>query len=296
VGEVTQSTTSASAIGVIGGSGLYSLLDDAREVVQETPYGDPSDVLTAGTFGGRDVVFLPRHGRGHEYPPHKVPFRANLFALQAQGVRRVIGVGAVGSLRADLPPGSLVVPDQLVDRTTGREQTYFDGPGSAYDAAQSPGPSPDDGDTGPYRSSFGGVAHASFADPYCPTGRRDAVEASTAGGWRAVDGGTQVVIQGPRFSTRAESVWFNRQGWSIVGMTAHPEVVLARELGLCYIPLCLVTDYDAGVEAGSGVTQEEVFAAFARNVDRLRDVLAALLTALPEEPDCDCASLRPQPT
>lgn len=265
---MTQSTTPASAIGVIGGSGLYSLLDDAREVTQETPYGDPSDVLTAGTFGGRDVVFLPRHGRGHRYPPHKVPFRANLFALQAQGVRRVIGVGAVGSLRADLPPGSLVVPDQLVDRTTGREQTYFDGPG---------------------------VGHASFADPYCPTGRRDAVEAATAGGWRAVDGGTQVVIQGPRFSTRAESTWYNRQGWSIVGMTAHPEVVLARELGLCYIPLCLVTDYDAGVEAGSGVTQEEVFEAFARNLGRLRDVLAALLGTLPDEPDCDCASLRPQP-
>ncbi|GIG65614.1 S-methyl-5'-thioadenosine phosphorylase [Phytomonospora endophytica] len=265
---MNQSTTPRAPIGVIGGSGLYSLLDTPAEKSRETPYGDPSDRLTTGVYGDREVVFLPRHGRGHEHPPHKVPYRANLFALQAQGVRRVIGVGAVGSLRADLPPGSLVVPDQLVDRTTGREQTYFDGPG---------------------------VAHASFADPYCPTGRRSAVEAAAAAGWPAVDGGTQVVIQGPRFSTRAESVWYSAQGWSIVGMTAHPEVVLARELGLCYIPLCLVTDYDAGVEAGAGVTQEEVFAAFARNVDRLRAVLAALLGSLPDDPGCDCAALRPRP-
>ncbi|MEV0649010.1 S-methyl-5'-thioadenosine phosphorylase [Phytomonospora sp. NPDC050363] len=265
---MNQSTSPHGAIGVIGGSGLYSLLGDARETTRETPYGAPSDALTTGTFGGRDVVFLPRHGRGHLHPPHKVPYRANLYALQTMGVRRVIGVGAVGSLRADVAPGSLVVPDQLVDRTTGREQTYFDGPG---------------------------VAHATFADPYCPEGRRDAVKAAAATGWPALDGGTQVVIQGPRFSTRAESQWYSAQGWSIVGMTAHPEVVLARELGLCYIPLCLVTDYDAGVEAGGGVTHQEVLANFARNVDRLRDVLAALLSALPAEPGCDCASLRPQP-
>ncbi|MFJ9635705.1 S-methyl-5'-thioadenosine phosphorylase [Streptomyces sp. NPDC101178] len=260
-------TTPAPAVAVIGGSGFYSLLDDAREVRPDTPFGPISDPITVGTLGRRTVAFLPRHGRNHQLPPHRVNYRANLWALSELGATRIVGTGAVGSLTNTIPPGSLVVPDQLVDRTGGRPQTYFDGPD---------------------------VAHASFADPYCSQGRAVALRAADGAGWSAVDGGTQVVIQGPRFSTRAESRWFAAQGWSIVGMTAHPEVVLARELGLCYVPLCVVTDLDAGVAEGTGVTQDEVMAAFAKSTARLRDVLIATVRDLPDRPSCACRALRPE--
>jgi 5'-methylthioadenosine phosphorylase len=253
-------------IAVIGGSGLYSLVEDGEEVTRKTPYGPPSDSVTIGTLGGRTVAFLPRHGRRHQLPPHRVNYRANLWARRELGVQQIVGTGAVGSLTTRIPAGSLVVPDQLVDRTSGREHTYFDGPE---------------------------VAHASFADPYCPEGRATALKAAHRCDWSAVDGGVHVVIAGPRFSTRAESRWYADQGWSIVGMTAHPEVALARELGLCYIPLCLVTDLDAGVEVGSGVTQEEVMTAFAANLQRLRDVLVETLRTLPDTRSCPCHSLRP---
>ncbi|HZE41929.1 MAG TPA: S-methyl-5'-thioadenosine phosphorylase [Stackebrandtia sp.] len=254
----------SAPIGVIGGSGFYSLFDDAASVTVDTPYGAPSDAVTVGTLGDRSVAFLPRHGRGHDLPPHGVNYRANLWALKTLGVGSVVGVNAVGSLSPEVPAGSLVVPDQLVDRTWGRESTYFDGPE---------------------------VAHASMADPYCADGRARALEAAAA--WPAVDGGTQVVIQGPRFNTRAESRWYAAGGGTIVGMTACPEVGLARELGLCYTPLCLVTDMDAGFETGEGVTQEEVFAAFKANVDKLRAVVARLVARLPIPRACDCASLAP---
>ncbi|WP_327358348.1 S-methyl-5'-thioadenosine phosphorylase [Streptomyces sp. NBC_01304] len=259
-------TKSRPQIGIIGGSGLYSLFTDAREEFPDTPYGKASAALTIGRLGGREVAFLPRHGRHHQYAPHGINYRANVWSLQAAGVQQIIGVGAVGSLTPSIPPGSLVVPDQLVDRTTSRVQTYFDCPR---------------------------VAHASFADPYCPTGRRTALQAAEKCGWPPVDGGVQVVIEGPRFSTRAESQWYAAQGWSTIGMTAHPEVVLARELGLCYTPLSLVTDLDAGVEEGNGVTQHEVMEAFATSLGRLHGVLDELVPLLAEERECACASLRP---
>ncbi|MDN3258611.1 S-methyl-5'-thioadenosine phosphorylase [Streptomyces sp. CSDS2] len=261
-------TTPAPDIAVIGGSGLYTLLDDGQDITVDTPYGAPSAPPTVGTLGGRTVAFLPRHGRRHEFPPHRVDYRANLWALKELGVTRVLATGAVGSLTRDIPPGSLVVPDQLVDRTTGRTQTFFDGPH---------------------------VAHATFADPYCEEGRTVVLKAADRCGWGAVDGGVQVVIDGPRFSTRAESRWYAAQGWSLIGMTAHPEVALARELGLCCVPLCLVTDHDAGVEAGTGVTQEAVMEAFRANLQRLRDVLAESVAALPNVPMCSCRGLRPAP-
>lgn len=264
---MSQESVSRATIGVIGGSGLYSLFSDARREQPMTPYGDASDAASLGELAGRAVAFLPRHGRRHEFPPHRVNYRANLWTLHRLGVRRVIGVSAVGSLTAELPPGSLVVPDQLVDRTTGRPQTFFDGPRTA---------------------------HAPFADPYCAPGRRAALDIAAAAGQPAVDGGTQVVIEGPRFSTRAESQWYAAQGWSLVGMTALPEVTLARELGLCYIPLCLVTDLDAGVEAGTGVTQEEVMAMFAANVEKVCGLVADIVAALPTH-QCECASLAPEP-
>jgi 5'-methylthioadenosine phosphorylase len=246
-------------IGVIGGSGFYSLLDDARPVPVTTPYGEPSEAPAVGELAGRRVAFIPRHGAGHRYPPHLVPYRANLWALRSLGVRQVVSLSAVGSLRADLGPGTLVVPDQLVDRTQGRAHTLFDG-------------------------ATPGVVHAAFADPYCPHGRAAAV----GSGAPVTDGGALVVVNGPRFSTRAESLEFQRNGWTIIGMTAMPEATLARELALCYTTLALVTDLDAGVEAGTGVTHAEVLEQFAANLPRLRDLLVETVKRLPAEQATDC--------
>ncbi|MUN40890.1 S-methyl-5'-thioadenosine phosphorylase [Actinomadura litoris] len=258
----TSREDAASAdIGVIGGSGFYSFLDDIEEVRVETPYGTPSDVIALGELAGRRVAFLPRHGRDHRYPPHKIPYRANLWALRSLGVRQVLAPSAVGSLTPEYGPGTLAVPDQLADRTHGRAQTFYD---------------------------EGGAVHLSFSDPYCPAGRRAAADSAKAAGWRPVEGGTLVVIEGPRFSTRAESQWFAAQGWTLVGMTGHPEAVLARELALCYTPLCLVTDLDAGIEEGDGVTMEEVLRVFGENIDRLRTLVADVVGALPAERGCPC--------
>ncbi|MDH6579133.1 S-methyl-5'-thioadenosine phosphorylase [Kitasatospora sp. MAP5-34] len=266
----TSRTTPRAELGVIGGSGLYALLDDVTEVAVRTPYGPPSDSLFVGEVAGRSVAFLPRHGRGHSLPPHQINYRANLWALRSLGVRQVLGPCAVGGLRAEYGPGTLVVPDQFVDRTSGRTQTYYDGL-----------PLPD--------GTLPHVVHVSMADPYCPDGRRAAVVAARDCAWEPVDSGTLVVIEGPRFSTRAESRWFTGNGWSVVGMTGHPEAVLARELGLCYTSLALVTDLDAGVESGEGVTHAEVLEVFARNVDRLRTVLFKALEGLPATRDCVCS-------
>jgi 5'-methylthioadenosine phosphorylase len=251
----------SATIGVIGGSGFYEFLDDAREIAVQTPFGLPSDQLTLGTVAGRFVAFLPRHGRDHRYPPHRIPYQANLWALRSVGVRQVLAPSAVGSLTPALGPGTLVIPDQLVDRTTSRTQTYY---------------------------SEGGAVHVQFADPYCPVGRSVAAATGDAFGWPPVTSGTLVVIEGPRFSTRAESRWYAAQGWSLVGMTGHPEAVLARELALCYTPLCLVTDTDAGVEEGEGVTHAEVMEVFARNLTRLRGLLMMVIENLPADRACPC--------
>ncbi|HEU5268879.1 MAG TPA: S-methyl-5'-thioadenosine phosphorylase [Jatrophihabitans sp.] len=258
-------TTAQAEFGVIGGSGFYSLLDDARTVPVDTPYGPPSDPLTIGVLGGRRVAFLPRHGADHRYPPHRVPYRANLWALASVGVRQLIGGSAVGSLTTELEAGALVLPDQILDRTWGRPHTYSD--------------------------TDAGVAHLSFADPYCPAGRAAAVRAAARAGVAVTDGGTLVVINGPRFSTRAESREYQRTGASIIGMTAMPEVALARELALCFTSICLVTDLDAGVEAGHGVTHAEVLRMFAANLPRMRELLVATLAELPErQGECDCGA------
>ncbi|MEU8216344.1 S-methyl-5'-thioadenosine phosphorylase [Micromonospora taraxaci] len=258
-------------VGVIGGSGLYEFLDDVTEVTVDTPYGPPSDSLSIGDIAGRTVAFLPRHGRRHTLPPHRINYRANLWALRTVGVRQVLAPGAVGGLQPELGPGTLVVPDQLVDRTNCREQTYYDG--KLRPDGQVPR-----------------VVHAPFADPYCPVGRATVLDAARTNGWRPVDGGTMVVIEGPRFSTRAESLWYAQAGWSTVGMTGHPEAVLARELAVCYTALSLVTDHDSGVEVGHGVTQQEVFTVFAQNLDRLRVLLGDAVKALPpDQGGCACA-------
>jgi len=251
----------SAQIGVIGGSGLYALLDDAREVHVETPYGPPSDPVVLAEVAGRSVAFLPRHGRDHRFPPHRIPYRANLWALRSLGVRQVLAPCAVGGLRPELGPGSLVVCDQLVDRTSGREQTFYDR----------------------------GAVHVGFAEPYCPHGRRVVLGQAERSGWPVVDGGTMVVVEGPRFSTRAESQWYAAQGWSVVNMTGHPEAVLARELALCYTPIALVTDLDAGIDGGPVVDQHEVFRVFAENTGRLRALLLEVAAALPTERACPCA-------
>lgn len=260
-------------IGVIGGSGFYSFLDDVTEVRVDTPYGSPSDSLFLGELAGRRVAFLPRHGRDHRLPPHRINYRANLWALRSVGVRQVLAPCAVGGLRPEYGPGTLLVPDQLVDRTKSRPGTYFDGM-----------PLPD--------GTVPRVVHASLADPYCPAGRAAALKAARGRDWEPVDGGTLVVIEGPRFSTRAESRWHAAQGWSVVGMTGHPEAPLARELELCYASLALVTDLDAGAEAGEGVSQEEVIRVFSANVGRLRTVLFDAVAELPADTERDCPCVR----
>lgn len=247
-------------IGVIGGSGFYDLVDGAREVVVETPYGAPSDPPVVAEVGDRTVVFLARHGRDHRYPPHRVPFRANLWALHSLGVRRVIAPCAVGALDPTLSPGDLVVPDQVIDRTSGRSATFYD------DAA----------------------VHVPFADPYCPQGRDHVAGAAVRAGWPARNGGTLVVINGPRFASRAESQWHAASGGTIVNMTGMPEASLAREMALCYTAVALVTDVDAGVKAGDAVTQKDVFEVFSRSVERLRELLLDVVATLPEDPSCPC--------
>jgi 5'-methylthioadenosine phosphorylase len=250
--------TAVADIAIIGGSGLYALLDDAEEHAVQTPYGEPSDPVTVATVAGRSVAFLPRHGKDHRYPPHRIPYRANLSALHQIGVRQVLAPCAVGGLRPELGPGTFVVPDQLIDRTSGRVQTFHDDR----------------------------VVHVNFADPYCPVGRRTVL--NNAEDIVIHDGGTMVVVEGPRFSTRAESRWFTALGGAVVNMTGHPEAVLARELGLCYTAIALVTDLDAGVEGEHGVTQDEVFAVFGQNIERMRALLLRTVSALPAQPDCSC--------
>lgn len=253
-------------IGVFGGSGFYTFGDDTEEVEIETPFGPPSAPVTLTEVGGRTVAFIPRHGRNHEFAPAVVPARANLWAMRMLGVRQIIGPCAAGSLDPGIHPGEFVVLDQLVDRTWGRPDTYYDA-GAAY--------------------------HVSYADPYCPELGRRIVEAGTRVGVRMHERGTVVVIPGPRFSTRAESRWFRSEGWHVVNMTQYPEAYLARELGTHYAGIALVTDYDTGVEHDAGiapVTQEQVFAFFEENLHHVRTLLDDLLPRLGEEPaGCTCA-------
>ena len=254
-------TSQRADIGVIGGSGFYAFVDDPETVDVRTPFGAPSEPPVVGTVGGRSVAFVPRHGRDHRFPPHRVNYRANLWALRALGVRQVLAPCAVGSLRPELGPGTVVLPDQVIDRTWGREHTVY-------------------GDVGP-------VVHVSFADPYCPRGRSAVRAAADAADEAVVDGGTLVVVNGPRFSSRAESRWHASTGASVVGMTGMPEAAIARELALCLTSIALVTDLDAGVEGSDGVTHAEVLEVFSRNVERLKTMLAGAVTHLPDD-DCSC--------
>jgi 5'-methylthioadenosine phosphorylase len=256
----------AADIGVFGGSGFYSFLDSVEAVEIDTPFGSPSDPVSIGTVGDRRVAFIPRHGRDHRHTPAAVPARANLWALRTLGVRTVIGPCAAGSLQSNVHPGDFVVLDQLVDRTSARPDTFYDA---------------------------GLRHHVSFADPYCPIAAAAAVNAARAVGVPVHERGTVVVVQGPRFSTRAESAWYRSQGWEVINMTQYPEAYLARELGMHYAGIALITDYDTGVEHDPGVaavTQDHVFAFFEENLHRMRALLLELIANLATEPTgCDCA-------
>jgi 5'-methylthioadenosine phosphorylase len=250
-------------VGIIGGSGFYDLLDDAAEVEVHTPYGEPAAPITVGDLAGRRVAFLPRHGRRHEFAAHRVPYRANVWAMASLGVRSLVGPCSCGSLQPDLHPGDFVVVDQLVDRTWGRSDTYHD----VGAPAGTPG-------------GEGSVHHQAFAEPYDSSLRTALVAAAASCGVTVHDGGTMVVINGPRFSTRAESRWFREMGWSVVNMTGYPEAVLAAEAGIAYATVALVTDYDAGVDGHEPVTMEAVLAVMRSNVEALRGVLAAAVPAI----------------
>jgi 5'-methylthioadenosine phosphorylase len=228
----------------------------------ETPYGKPSAPIVVGAVGGKQVAFLPRHGRNHELPPARIPYRANVWAMKELGVRRIIGPNASGALKAELELGEFVVCDQFVDRTSGRGDTYYEGPETT---------------------------HVSAADPYCADLRRILVETARELGIPVRDGGTVVVIQGPRFSTRAESRWFQEAGWDVINMTAYPEGYLARELELCYANVSMVTDHDVGVEGTAPVSHEGVLAVFQQNNEKLRDLLFAAIPKVGAQPEDVCA-------
>jgi 5'-methylthioadenosine phosphorylase len=245
-------------IGVFGGSGFYSFVDDLEERAVPTPFGDPSWRVTIGRVGPHRVAFLPRHGPKHHLPPHRVNYRANVAAMRELGVGLIVSPFAAGSLQPTIHPGEFVVVDQLVDRTTGRQDTFFDS-----------------FDDGPH--------HVSLADPYDEPARAVLVEAGRRLGITMHDHGTVVVVQGPRFSTRAESAWYRSVGWDVINMTQYPEAALAREADIRYAGVGLVTDYDTGLEGMPGVepvSQEQVFGFFEDNAHRIRDLLLAAIPAL----------------
>jgi 5'-methylthioadenosine phosphorylase len=252
-------------IGVIGGTGFYAFLDDARPVVVETPYGNPSAALTVGSIDGMEVAFVPRHGTDHEFPPHLVPYRANLWALQEQGVDRIISPSAVGSLVPAIEPGHFVVPDQMIDRTWGRPSTFYEGPQTV---------------------------HVSFADPFCAELRPLAIESIRKAGATVHDSATMVVIQGPRFSTRAESRMLTGLGGHVIGMTQVPEAVLARELEMCFVNISVVTDYDVGVAGGvPAVTHAAVVERFGESLATLKQAVRTLIPQAAATPRvCECAT------
>lgn len=240
-------------IGVFGGSGFYSFLDNIQEIELDTPYGKPSDKFALANYMGKKIAFLPRHGKNHTLPPHMIPYRANLYGMKQLGVKKIIAPTASGSLQAEIKPGDFVVCDQFVDRTWGRKDTYFDGPETK---------------------------HVSAAHPYCPSLRKIAIETGKSMGIGIHEKGTVVVIQGPRFSTSAESRWFSSMGWEVINMTQYPECYLARELGICYANIALITDYDAGLEGHENinpVTHQEVLRVFEENNEKLKAMLFEMI-------------------
>jgi 5'-methylthioadenosine phosphorylase len=253
-------------IGVFGGSGFYSFMRDADEVEVDTPFGKPSDVISIAIIEGKKVAFLPRHGRNHQYPPHLIPYRANLFAMKLLGVTQIIAPTASGSLQPHIKPGEFVICDQFVDRTWGRKDTYFEGPE---------------------------VRHISTAHPYCPRLRKIAYETAAEMKIPVHKEGTVVVIQGPRFSTKSESRWFSHMGWEAVNMTQYPEVALARELGICYANISLITDFDAGLEGREDIPpvhEDDVLKVFNENNEKVKALIANMIKKM-DDVKCSCREI-----
>lgn len=248
-------------VGVFGGSGFYDLLENAKEYKVYTPFGTPSSAVMVGEIGGKSVAFLPRHGVSHTIAPHLINYRANLWAMKELGAKRILGPSACGSLQANVKPGEFVIVDQFVDRTNCRKDTFFESQR---------------------------VFHVSSADPYCPELRQTAIDSCKKLGIPVHETGTVVVIQGPRFSTRAESEWYSRQGWEVINMTQYPEGYLARELEMCYTNIALITDYDAGVDGGDAVVNTDVARVFAENLDKVKALLLDMIPAIGEDRSCLC--------
>jgi len=251
--------TNQAEIGVFCGCGFYSLLDDVREIKVDTPYGPPSDSFFLATVAGRSIAFLPRHGRRHTIPPHLINYRANVWAMRSLGVKAVISPCAAGSLQRHVKPGDFVLCDQFVDRTRGRNDTFFEGPV---------------------------VTHISSADIYDPELRRIALEVCREHGIEVHEKGTIVIINGPRFSTKAESKWFSDAGWEVISMTQYPEAYLCRELGMAVVNIALITDYDAGVLEGTeAVDAQSVTEVFAQNAARIQQVVLDMIGRFPADLD-----------
>lgn len=258
---MTNDATPAADIGVFGGSGFYSLLDNVREVPMESPYGAPSDSLFLAEIDGKRIAFLPRHGRGHTLPPHVINYRANLWAMKALGVRYLISPCAAGSLQRHVQPEHFVVCDQYVDRTRARKDTFYDGPE---------------------------VYHVSSAEPYCPELRRLAVEVIRDNGITVHEKGTVVVIDGPRFATKAESRDYIQSGWEVINMTQYPEAYLALEKEIAVVNISLITDYDSGLADGVTIlpgTSDEILAVFRKNSERIKKVVLDLIRRIPLDLD-----------
>lgn len=256
-----MSSNKRAEIGVIGGTGVYDpeMLEDRRDVKVHTPYGAPSDLITLGSIKGRSVAFLPRHGHGHVIPPHAINARANIWALKSLGVEQIVASSAVGSLREDYKPGEFVLTDQFIDRTKMRPDTFYDG---------------------------GQVCHISSADPICPRLHDYFLTYARKLKLPVHECGTYVCIQGPRFSTRAESKLFRQWDCDIIGMTLYPEAVLAREAEMCYISVAMVTDYDVWAE--KPVSATDVVEVMHRNASNFKKLVMGALPGLPAERDCGC--------
>ena len=254
------------SVAVIGGSGFYQMegLTAIESVKMTTPFGDPSDAITVGTLEGVRAAFLPRHGLGHRLSPTELPVRANIWALKALGVQHLISISAVGSLREEMEPTHLVIPNQIIDRTRGRQNTFF---------------------------GNGLVAHVGLADPFCPNLAGTLYEGAKAAGATVHQGGTLVVMEGPAFSTRAESNLYRAWGAHLIGMTALPEAKLAREAEICYAAVACVTDYDVWHDSGD-VTVEMVIANLVKNVQTSKKIVRHAVTNLPAREGCPCPTAR----
>lgn len=256
---------SDAEIGIIGGSGLYQIegLAEVEEREIDTPYGSPSDAMVTGTLEGHRVAFLPRHGRGHRISPTEVPYRANIYAMKMLGIERIVSVNAVGSFQEAMAPMDIVIPDQLIDRTRQRVNTFF---------------------------QEGIVAHIGFAQPFCPEMRTLACDAATSTGATVHGRGTHIVIEGPQFSTLAESVMYRNWGADIIGMTSLPEARLAREAEMCYVSVAFVTDYDCWHPTHGSVSTEMILSCLANGVATAREIIRSIARDLPHGRSCDCGS------